>query len=86
MRRAQEIYPDPPLVLWVSNNEPPDLRWSKHGPLEELSKRYLEKFGRDRSDEFKRKVVAEGWIERYKVMFQAMREALANKTWKKNVR
>jgi len=86
MRRAQEIYPNPPLVLWVSNNEPPDLRWSKHGPLEELSKRYLEQFGRDRSDEFKRKVVAEGWIERYRVMFRAMREALTNGTWKKNVR
>jgi hypothetical protein len=86
MRRAQELYPDPPLVLWVSNNEPPDLRWAKHGPLEELSKRYLEQFGRDRSDEFRRLVVAEGWIERYQVMFQAMREKLANETWKRNVR
>ena len=86
MKRAQEIYPDPPLVLWVSNNEPPDLRWSKHGPLEEQSKRYLEQFGRGRSDEFKRKVVGEGWIERYRVMFAAMREALTNRTWKKNVR
>lgn len=86
MRRAQEIYPDPPLVLWVSNNEPPDLRWSKHGPLETVSKRYLEKYGRDRSDDFKRQVVGQGWIERYRVMFDAMRGKLENQKWKKNVR
>lgn len=86
MKRAQQLYPDPPLVLFVSNNEPPDLRWSKHGPLEELSGRYLEKHGRGRNDEFRRRVVAEGWMERYPVMFDAMRDALANKTWRKNVR
>lgn len=27
MKRVQELYPDPPLVLFVSNNEAPDLRW-----------------------------------------------------------
>jgi len=86
MHRAQEIYPNPPLVLWVSNNEPPDLRWSKHGPLEQQSKRYLEKYGEARSGEFKRRVMGEGWMERYQVMFDAMRGALQNETWRKNVR
>jgi len=73
MKKLQEMYPDPPLVLFVSNNEAPDLRWHQ---VEELSRRYLDKYGKGRSDEFKRKVVAEGWIQRYPVMFQAMREAL----------
>ncbi|WP_145055035.1 hypothetical protein [Lignipirellula cremea] len=86
MRRAQEIYPDPPLVIWASNNEAPDLRWAKHGPLEEQSKRYLEKYGAGRSDDFKRQVVGEGWVERFGVMFQAMRAALASDAWRKNVR
>jgi len=86
MQRVQELYPDPPLVLWVSNNEPPDLRWSKHGPVEKQSRRYLEKFGPDKSDEFKRRVIGEGWIERYTVMFDAMRAALTNDHWKQNVR
>lgn len=86
MKRAQEIYPDPPLILWVSNNEPPDLRWKKHGPLETQSGRYLEQYGRGRSDEFKRKVVAEGWMKRYPVMFDAMRQSLVNETWRRNVR
>lgn len=86
MRRAQQLYPDPPLVLWVSNNEPPDLRWAKHGPLESQSRRYLERYGTGRSADFKRQVVGEGWIERYRVMFDAMRDALRSDAWKKNVR
>jgi hypothetical protein len=83
MKKVQELYPHPPLVLFVSNNEAPDLRWHQ---VEELSKRYLEEYGRGRSDEFKRSVVAKGWMERYPVMFQAMRDALASDHWKMNVR
>ena len=82
MKTLQRMYPDPPLVLFVSNNEAPDLRWHQA----EMSKRYLERYGKGRPDAFKRKVVAEGWMERYPVMFEAMREALVNDTWKKNVR
>ncbi len=83
MKKLQALYPDPPLVLFVSNNEAPDLRWHE---VEKLSKRYLDKYGKGRSDEFKRKVVAQGWMERYPVMFQAMRDALVAAAWKKNVR
>ncbi len=86
MKRAQAIYPEPPLVLLVSNNEPPDLRWSKHGPLEEISKRYLDRYGKGRDDAFRRRVVAEGWMERYPVMFKAMREAFVSDAWRANVR
>jgi hypothetical protein len=51
-----------------------------------VSKRYLEKYGLGQSGEFKRRVVGEGWIERYRTMFDAMRDALVNETWKRNVR
>jgi len=50
------------------------------------SKRYQDKYGKGRSAEFKRKVVSQGWMERYRVMFQAMRGALVSEAWKKNVR
>ena len=83
MKMVQKLYPDPPLVLFVSNNEAPDLRWHQ---VEDLSQRYLDQYGRDQTNQFKRKVVAEGWMERYPVMFQAMRDALVNDAWKKNVR
>lgn len=82
MKRLQELYPDPPLVLLVSNNEAPDLRWHQV----ETSKRYLDKYGKGHSDQFKRKVVSDGWIKRYPIMFDAMRDALVSETWKKNVR
>lgn len=82
LQSASGGYPDPPLVLFVSNNEAPDLRWHQA----EQSKRYLDKYGKGRSDAFKRRVTGEGWMERYPVMFEAMREALVSETWKKNVR
>lgn len=82
MKKLQRMYPSPPLVLFLSNNEAPDLRWHQvHN-----SKRYLEQFGRDKSDEFKREVVSEGWMQRYPVMFKAMRDALISDAWKRNVR
>ena len=82
MKKLQQMYPNPSLVLFVSNNEAPDLRWHQV----ELSKRYLEKYGKGQSDEFKREVVARGWMQRYPIMFKAMREALISDAWKKNVR
>jgi hypothetical protein len=82
MKKLQEMYPDPPLVLWVSNNEAPDLRWHQM----RFSKRYQDKYGKGRTDELKRKVVSKGWMERYPVMFAAMREALVSQAWRKNVR
>jgi len=82
MKELQQMYPDPPLVLFVSNNEAADLRWHQV----EQSKRYLDKYGQGRSDEFKREIVGRGWMERYPVMFDAMREALVSDSWRKNVR
>jgi len=83
MKKVQQMYPNPPLVLFVSNNEAPDLRWHQ---VQTLSKRYLDKYGQGKSDDFKRGVVAEGWMERYPVMFEAMRRALVSEAWRKNVR
>lgn len=81
MKKLQEWYPDPPYVLFVSNNEHPRLAWNK---VEE-DRRYLEKYGSGRSDEFKRKVVADGWIKCYGAMLRGMREGLTNLNWKQRV-
>jgi hypothetical protein len=80
MKCLQEWYPDPPLVVLVSNNEHAKLRWAKA----EESKRYLDRYGTGKDGEFKRRVVAEGWIERYRALMAGMRDGLANPTWKKN--
>ena len=83
MKAIQQAYPDPPMVLIVSNNEAHDLRWHE---VEDESKRYLDKYGKGRDGEFKRKVVAEGWIERYQAMLDAMRGSLIEDDWKKKSR
>lgn len=80
MTTLQEWYPDPPLVIFLSNNEASKLAWSDA----EKSSRYLAKYGRGRNDEFKRKVFADGWIERYRALQQGMREGLTEKAWKTN--
>lgn len=83
MKAIQEAYPDPPMVIIVSNNEANDLRWHE---VEEKSKRYLDKYGKDGDGAFKRKVVADGWIERYRAMLTAMRGALVKDAWKTSSR
>jgi len=80
MKKLQEAYPEPPLVLIISNNEASTLRWHEV----QKDKRYVEKYGTGKDDEFRRKVVGDGWIERYGALLKGMREGLANGTWKKN--
>ncbi len=80
MRQFQAWYPDPPLVLLISNNEHAKLT---AGDAEQ-SRRYLDRFGSGKSDDFKRQVIGEGWIERYGAMLSALREGLVSESWRKN--
>ncbi|MEX0702644.1 MAG: hypothetical protein WD069_11160 [Planctomycetales bacterium] len=73
IRKVQEWYPDPPRVIFLSNNEHTRLTWNRV----EGSPRYLARFGKGRDDDFKRKVVGDGWIERYRALQSAMRDGLA---------
>ncbi len=77
MQKLQELYPDPPYILFVSNNEHSKLPWNR---LQE-DKRYVEKYGLDKDDEFKRQVTAEGWVERYRAIQAGMRQGLTNENW-----
>ena len=80
MKQIQEWYPDPPLVIFLSNNEHSKLHWSEV----EISQRYLDTFGPDRPPAFKREVVAERWIERYRALQQGMRDALKKNAWREH--
>lgn len=79
MKKLQEWYPDPPLVIFLSNNEHSKLQWTN---VEE-DRRYLEQYGKGRDDDFKRKVVGDGWIERYRALQEGLRSGLVNPKWKK---
>ncbi len=82
MRKLQELYPDPPRIIFLSNNEAGRLRWHEV----ETSKRFLEAHGKGKDGDFKRKVVGDGWIERYRAMQRGMREGLAREAWRKGVK
>ncbi|HWQ36548.1 MAG TPA: hypothetical protein VNQ79_27190 [Blastocatellia bacterium] len=78
MKKFQEWYPNPPLVLFVSNNEHPKLPW----PQVEDDRRYLEQNGPGRSSEEKRELVFNAWISRYRSLLQGMRFGLSSQNWK----
>src|SRR5262245_37487258 len=80
IRKLQEWYPNPPLVIFVSNNEHAKLPWIRA----EEDFRFKKLFGSGRSDDFKRKVVADGWIERYRSLQRGIRESLVSKAWREN--
>lgn len=77
MQQLLALYPAPPLVVFVSNNEHTKLRWTKA----EESKRFVDHYGKNKSDSFKRQVIGDGWIERYGALLAGMREGFANSAW-----
>jgi hypothetical protein len=77
-KMLQAWYPNPPLVLFLSNNEHAKLRW----PEVEQDSRYLAGYGQGKDDDFKRKVVGDGWIERYRALQQGMVDGLTEHGWK----
>jgi hypothetical protein len=81
-RKFQELYPDPPLVFFLTNNEAHDLGWSEV----EKSKRYMDTYGPGRSDDFKRKVVRGGWAARYGALVEGMKVGLPADGWRQNCR
>ncbi len=81
MRKLQELYPDPPLVMIVSNNEFPKLKW----PQVETSQRYLDLYGAGRPNDFNREVIGEGYIERYRALQEGMREGFISPAWAESV-
>ncbi len=82
MKKLQEWYPDPPLVVLVSNNEHAKLYWAEV----ETSKRYVDKYGKGRSDDFKRQAVGDGYVERYRALMDGLREGLSSAAWRKAAR
>ncbi len=76
LKKLQELYPDPPYVFLLSNNEANKL----HQEDVEKDRNYLQKYGTGRSLEEKRRALGDGYIERYGVMVAGLRGALG--PWK----
>lgn len=79
MDMLQSIYPNPPKVIFLGNNESQRLKWSEA----ETSQRYIDLYGTGQTDNFKRQKFSEGWAECYAEMFNGMRAGL-NTNWNNN--
>jgi len=80
LRLIQKIYPDPPKVLFISNNEHSKLRWYEV----KKSDRFLESYGMVREAEEIRRLIGDKWIERYRALQSGMREGLIAESWRNN--
>lgn len=80
IKALQDLYPNPPLVIFLSNNETRKLRWHEL----DNSKRFIERYGKNASDEKKREVTAKNLTERFQRFFTGFRNGLSNETWKEN--
>ncbi len=70
-----DLYPDPPFVIFLSNNEAKKILWTEV----HKSKRFAAINARKRiSEEAKRLIVEESYISRYTALFEGMREKLPN--------
>jgi hypothetical protein len=82
VKKLAELYPDVALVFFVSNNEANRVRWYAI----DKDKYFVDRYGADKDDEFKRKVVGDGYIERYRALIRGMRDGLPSEVWKKSSR
>jgi hypothetical protein len=74
LKRIQELYPDPPLVLFISNNEQ-----TKQTPAE------LQAAWRADADApliARRRAIGDAWIERYRALQRGFRQGLDAPAWR----
>ncbi len=76
MTKLQELYPDPPYVVFVSNNEAARLEQREV----ELSAAYQARYGAGHDEDFRRRKLGDHYIDRYKAHVEGFRSGLG--VWK----
>ena len=79
VKRLQELYPDPPAIFFLTQSSYSCFSW----PEAEKNKRYVDKYGAGRDDNFKRRVTTDAWITVGKAMTAGMRETFTQREWKR---
>jgi hypothetical protein len=74
LQRIEKLYPDPPLVLFISNNEQP----------KQTAKDLGADYSADAGPELiaRRRAIGDAWIERYRAMERGFREGLEAPAWR----
>lgn len=78
LRRLQAVYPDPPLVLFISNNEQPRLSWKEV----RAAQMRLPGWAPGGSDDDLRRAVGNAWILRYRELLRGFRAGLTSAPWR----
>jgi hypothetical protein len=78
LSQLQAIYPDPPFILWVANNEAQKLRWTEI----DQDLRWATVPGDHTDPLLKVATVGGGWIARYPALLQAIRSGLSAPGWR----
>lgn len=82
LKELQRLYPEPPLVLFVSNNEQPRVTWT--GVRDRIR---TSRGGAARPDDVDvRRSVGDAWIARYRELQRGFRDALVAPAWRRNAR
>ncbi len=82
MQLIQEWYPNPPLIMFVDNKNENKLSWNELN----TSKRYIDDYGYEKDDTFKRTLVGAQWIEKYRLLRKSFKDNLLSQTWKTNTK
>jgi len=82
--QLQQWYPDPPLVILLSNNEAGKLKPKLD--VEKTSKRYVDAHGRGKPGSYIRGALAKGYLERYAALLKGVREGLASPVWRQRAK
>ena len=82
MSQIQEWYPNPPLVIFISEDEADKLSWSELTS----SSRFSQQYPTDKDDNFNRILVGAKWIEKYRQLQNGFKEGFTESVWKDNVK
>jgi len=86
MRALQQIYPNPPLVILLDNNEGPKVRSADELPSD-YSRLTAFLGGQSAPDRAAiERAIQAGYAQRYAAMFEAARAAMIEPAWRTNVR
>lgn len=78
--KLQELFPEPPLVLFVSNNEMGKLSFSDAN----TDPRFVALYGNNTTADARRQIFGDAWIQRYQAMINAMRGNITSPAWHDN--
>ena len=78
---VQEVYPDPPMVVWLNNNEAGEIGLKHLG----RSVRFQREYGdQDLSKKEKQRLLHKAYDDKYAVLFEEARATMSKSAWKEH--